>query len=182
MTIGVRSLPVVVEGAMEDWPALMAGDHRWNLDYIKRVAGVRTVPVEVGHHYLSQNHSLQLMTVSDFIENYLEGDTVPGTRGYLAQHPLFAQIPALGSDIRTPTYCYLSEPAECADDGCKEPVVNGWLGPAGTITPCHHDPTHNLLAQVVGRKYVRLYPAGSKGLYPYESGECVCTGSRNLRD
>ena len=31
-----------------------------------------------------------------------------------------------------------------------------WLGPAGSITPLHHDLTNNLLAQIFGRKVVRL--------------------------
>ena len=34
-----------------------------------------------------------------------------------------------------------------------------WLGPAGTITPPHHDLCNVLLAQVSGRKRVRLVPS-----------------------
>ena len=39
------------------------------------------------------------------------------------------------------------------------------------VTPLHHDPHHNLLCQVVGFKYVRMYlPSAAACLYPYEDG------------
>jgi hypothetical protein len=48
---GVSREPVVITGAMEFWPALgrAAGpDRSWkDVRYLRRVAGLRTVPVEV---------------------------------------------------------------------------------------------------------------------------------------
>ena len=40
-------------------------------------------------------------------------------------------------------------------------VQNGffWFGPAGTITPFHHDLTNNFMAQVIGRKRILLAPS-----------------------
>lgn len=98
--------------------------------------------------------------------------------GYLAQHDLFAQIPSLRSDIAIPDHCYatpLPSPTPCTANATPPlppghpsfPLLNAWFGPAGTISPLHTDPYHNILAQVVGRKYVRLYPpAAREGVYP----------------
>ncbi|KAI6382457.1 hypothetical protein MCOR25_000749 [Pyricularia grisea] len=85
---------------------------------------------------------------------------------YLAQHQLFTQLPSLRDDIRIPDYCYTAPPpppasmfptSEQRPPELEDPILNAWFGPPGTITPLHTDPYHNMLSQVVGRKYVRLY-------------------------
>ena len=45
--------------------------------------------------------------------------------GYLAQHPLFEQIPELARDIAEPEYCSLGSG--------NVQSVNAWFGPARTV-------------------------------------------------
>ncbi|RCI08527.1 hypothetical protein L249_8907 [Ophiocordyceps polyrhachis-furcata BCC 54312] len=83
--------------------------------------------------------------------------------GYLAQHNLFHQIPSLRRDVTIPDFCWAPVPPHPTDPSqdhppLDTPQLNAWFGPAGTITPLHTDGYHNLLCQVVGTKYVRLYP------------------------
>jgi lysine-specific demethylase 8 len=131
----------------------------------QRVAGLRTVPVEIGQHYAKDDWSQQLMTVNDFIDIFILNDKEPppethatGKTGYIAQTELFEQIPAFKKDFTIPEYTALSKHDKL--------IVHAWFGPEGTISPLHEDPYHNLLVQVVGRKYIRLYEPG-ECVYPY---------------
>ena len=115
-------------GAMEDWPALQL----WSPRHLVRLAGPRTVPVELGgrcsniaalslctHNicylprYTDHDWTQQLMTVDQFVSEHLTSPQ-PGARpGYLAQHQLLAQVPALRRDILVPDYCYTGLQVRC---------------------------------------------------------------------
>lgn len=139
-----------------------------NPSYIRRVAGRRTVPVELGGSYTGEGWRQELMTIGDFIGRFIEstpeggdpadssGSSGDGGKAYLAQHQLFDQIPALRRDILTPDYCALLLEDEEDDEEAESIATNAWFGPAGTISPLHNDPFHNLLAQVVGKKRVTM--------------------------
>ncbi|OVA04820.1 JmjC domain [Macleaya cordata] len=149
--------PVIISDCMSHWPA----SKKWkDMDYLKRVAGDRTIPVEVGKNYLCPKWKQELITFSQFLERILSNQCNNSSTTYLAQHPLFDQIQELRGDIFVPDYCFAG--------GGELRSLNAWFGPAGTVTPLHHDPHHNILAQVVGKKYIRLYPASvSDDLYPH---------------
>lgn len=169
--------PLVIENAIQHWPAL--AERSWDkpkylLD--RTLGGRRLVPVETGRSYTDSGWGQKISTFRDFLKTYmLDCHTATQDRpqtGYLAQHDLFAQIPSLRADISIPDLCFC-DPAPNPLPNIKEttkledPLLNAWFGPQGTISPLHTDPYHNILAQVVGYKYVRLYaPSETERLHP----------------
>ncbi|KAJ1333700.1 [protein]-arginine 3-hydroxylase [Microdochium nivale] len=189
-------MPMVIRGSIECWPArsLRPWSHPASL-LSRTFDGLRLVPIEVGRSYVDQGWGQKLVTFADFMHDHIDpsinrldtdpcdgaaASDIPGSPndaattvqirsvGYLAQHPLFTQLPELRNDILIPDYCYTAPPLHPTDPSMDQPelespLLNAWFGPPGTITPLHTDPYHNILAQVVGRKYVRLYSPAETG-------------------
>ena len=164
-------------GAMDDWPALTS----WSPQRLVRLAGPRTVPVEIGGRYTDSDWTQELMTVQHFVDNFLCAKSEDRRVGYLAQHQLLSQVPALKEDILTPDYCYTG-------DSDTEPDINVWIGPGGTVSPAHTDKKHNVLCQVAGYKYVAVFPPDQgAALYPdttpmFENTSRVDLDSLNMEE
>eukprot|EP00741_Cyanophora_paradoxa_P013861 tig00020710_g13379.t1 len=148
-------LPCILTGGIDGWPAL----ERWrDPSYFVRLFGDETVPVEVGGTYLDPQMRKESMTMAAFVERHLRGGAKE--TGYLAQHQLFGQVPALREDIEVPGFV-------AAGRGDMH-QVSAWIGPINTVSPLHRDPYENLLCQVVGCKRVVLYPPSQEPLlYPF---------------
>lgn len=144
--------PVIITGMMDDWPAL----RKWTLDYFSAAFGDREVEVQMGrkaedNYELHREKYLSRMKFADYVEKVR-------TAGVTNEFYLTANnnshnksvMPELWDDIvQIPEYL----------DGQNQPGGFFWFGPAGTITPFHHDLTNNFMAQAVGRKRVKLAPS-----------------------
>jgi Family of unknown function (DUF6065)/Cupin-like domain len=143
--------PVIITGMMEDWPAM----RKWNLDYFAERFGDRVVEVQMGriagaNYEIEREKYIQKIRFGDFVEKVrTAGQT---NDFYLTANNSSANrqiLPELWDDIvQIPEYLSADQPGGFF-----------WFGPAGTITPFHHDLTNNFMAQVIGRKRIKVAPS-----------------------
>lgn len=160
-------LPVVVTGAMHDWPA-----RSWPVQHLQQFGG-KIVPVEISHnggdyrdlHAAASNRYFETdvgIPLALLLESMQAAKERPSpVLLYAAQVDLISLIPELESGIRTPPMSAISE---------RLYKRNTWLGPPGTVTPLHCDPYYNMFCQVWGSKYVRMYDhKHAQQLYPFSN-------------
>lgn len=169
-----HTTPLLLTGIIDDWPATQTWQDPMHLLRLT-LGGRRCVPIEIGETYTHADWRQEIMPFRKFSQAYLVPNEEQQEIGYLGQHNLFHQIPALQREIQTPDYCFSAPPETTpasrlglpAVPPVDEPQKNIWLGPKGTRTPLHTDPYHNIFSQVVGYKYVRLYPPeATRSIYP----------------
>ena len=142
--------PLVLTGHTRDWPAMQ----RWSPADLKTRFGGFDIEIQaerqVNPRY-EEDKGLHRRTVrlGDFVDQVLAGgatnDYYLTANNEALRRPEFA--PLLDDIGSLPPYCNRAELAERS---------SFWFGPAGTVTPLHHDTLMLFHTQVVGRKRWRL--------------------------
>jgi hypothetical protein len=154
--------PVVLTDLARDWPAMQ----RWSPHDLKQRFGHLEVEIQTGRdadpNYEQNKLSLRrTQRLGDFVDRVLAGgptnDYYMTANNEALRRPEFAPLLA---DIGTlPDFC----------DAAQLPRLSSfWFGPAGTVTPLHHDTVMLLHTQIVGRKRWRFVsPLETPKLYNY---------------
>lgn len=142
--------PLIIRNAVKDWPAIK----RWNPDYLTEKAGDREVQIQA-RRTQNQNYEIQasqhrhVTRFADFVNRvFAESES---NDVYMT-----AQNGDINGQALESLWPDLEPLPAMLDDATGTHRMFFWIGPRGTVTPLHHDLTNNLMAQVVGRKLVKL--------------------------
>jgi len=129
---------------------------RWTFKNLRRRFGSAELRVSADRdrdpkHYVNPERTYQMMRFDALIDHALAGK--PSNDVYLVSRnrALEGALAPLLADL-APLPAFLD----------PKPDARGtsiWLGPAGTLTPLHHDTSHITFVQLVGRKRFTITPA-----------------------
>ena len=142
----------LIRGWVDDWPALTL----WNTDYFDEKVGRDTiVQVQKGRES-RKNFEIEKVALRREIPF---GEVSDHLRKEEASNDLYITANN-GSSNRAAFDNLWTDFSDIEGITKAQPNNDGflWIGPEGTITPFHHDLTHNLLIQVKGRKRAVMVP------------------------
>lgn len=147
-----KNRPVVLTGVMDNWKALSL----WTPEYLKSKYGSEMVEIQFGRNsdptYEENSESLKKqISFGEYLDMVAQGGETNDYYMTANNHVIEKEgMKSLLNDIEMfPEYLRPDHrPSE----------LFFWYGPAGTITPLHHDRQNIFMAQVSGRKLVKLIP------------------------
>ncbi|MFO0790089.1 MAG: cupin-like domain-containing protein [Pirellulales bacterium] len=144
--------PLLMRKVTANWPAMK----KWSFEFFANLQLPKRVFLEM-NNVLQQQGEYEVMEYGDYIRRIATAADEPGKRpGYLSVFKIFRAFPQLKEDV---DFSILNQHK-------LKNTVAGWIGPAGTVTGYHVDWGDNVLAQICGRKEVRLVaPSDSKYMY-----------------
>jgi hypothetical protein len=142
--------PVILTGLLADSPACQW----WTPEYLAEICGDATVQVMVGRqgdprYELNSDSHKHEISMSEYVNMLLYGGA---TNDYylVANNAFFerAETQTLFNEVpQLPEYL---------DHSNSQRRIFLWFGPAGTVTPLHHDVMNIMAAQIFGRKRFTL--------------------------
>lgn len=157
--------PVIFTNIMHDWPATQ----KWSLKSLQNLT-----PKEQSL-YIEEGDILRDITLfkkvqfGKYIESLLSEKNESNTKKppYLADFNIFENFPELKNDVNF----------DLLSSNTVTQRINGWIGPAHTVSSYHVDWADNLFAQIEGRKLIKLIsPEYNTCMYPskkYDSGSLL---------
>jgi Cupin-like domain len=146
-----KNTPVILSGMTRNWSALSL----WTPEYLRSKYGSVEVEVQVDRnsdrlYEINLDVHRKKVLMSDYVDRIAYGNAtndyyMVANNGNLAK----TELKSLLDDIEFPEYL----------DGTNTAGnVFFWLGPAGTVTPLHHDTANLIFAQIYGRKTWKIIP------------------------
>ncbi|XP_077978121.1 bifunctional peptidase and (3S)-lysyl hydroxylase Jmjd7-like [Glandiceps talaboti] len=159
--------PVIIEGAIDDWPALK----KWqNLHYLRNKIGEKEVSVAVtpngyadavykNYFVMPEERQMKFSTFLDIIEKKIDSKRVFYVQKQNSNLTTEFQelICDVGEDIPWATEAFGKDPD----------AVNFWIGEEKAVTSMHKDHYENLYCVVRGQKHFILLPPTDLPYIPY---------------
>ncbi|CAN1209861.1 cupin-like domain-containing protein [Tumidithrix helvetica PCC 7403] len=146
------STPVILTGIMENWQALSL----WSPEYLKANYGDVEIEVQTNRnadalYEINVDRHRKNLLMRDYVDMIVHG-------GSTNDYYMVANNHNLDRDEMKSLIDQIELFPEYLDPKDTKGKTYFWLGPAGTITPLHHDPANLMMAQVYGRKHWKMIP------------------------